>query len=426
MPNNWKTYKLGELCNITSSKRIFYDEYVSAGIPFYRSKEIILKANLSEITNELFISEEKFNNIKQKFGVPLKDDILLTSVGTIGIPYQVRENDLFYFKDGNLTWIKDFKEHISSDYLIQWIKSNTGKDAINGITIGSTQSAITIQGLKNLEVILPPLPEQKSIAQILSAIDDKIENNLAINKTLEEMAMAIYKHWFVDFGPFQDGEFVESELGRIPKGWEVKRLENFVEVLSKGTTPRMKDVEGLERKIPFLKVKDINSDGEININGLELIPEETHLKDLKRSILFENDLLFSIAGTIGRVSIVTEKLNNSNCNQALAFIRLKEREKFKAIIYYWLKSDDVQNKIQNSIVQGVQANVSLTVLKELELIEPSNEILIDFANKVNPILELVLKNQKENQTLTQLRDTLLPKLISGEVRLKEFKESITN
>ena len=80
------------------------------------------------------------------------------------------------------------------------------------------------EAFQNLELEIPPLPEQKAIAQILSAIDDKIENNLAINKTLEEMAMALYKHWFVDFGPFQDGAFVESELGEIPEGWEVKTI----------------------------------------------------------------------------------------------------------------------------------------------------------------------------------------------------------
>lgn len=393
MPNNWKTYKLSEALEIKYGKD--HKKVQDGTIPIYGTGGIMRYGNQALYDKE-----------------------------TILIPRKGSLNNIFYLNEpfwsvDTIFWSKINEEVAFPKYLFYNLKVLD----FASMDVGSAIPSLTTELLKKIEIELPSLLEQKSIASILSAIDDKIENNLAINKTLEEMAMALYKHWFVDFGPFQDGEFVESELGMIPKGWEVKRLENFVEVLSKGTTPRMKDVEGLERKIPFLKVKDINSDGEININGLELIPEEIHFKDLKRSILFENDLLFSIAGTIGRVSIVTEKLNNSNCNQALAFIRLKEREKFKAIIYYWLKSDDVQNKIQNSIVQGVQANVSLTVLKELELIEPSNEILIDFANKVNPILELVLKNQKENQTLTQLRDTLLPKLISGEVRLKEFQES---
>ncbi|MCW1149108.1 restriction endonuclease subunit S [Flavobacterium lacisediminis] len=420
MPNNWKKYKLGELGDIKGGKRLPKGEALittKTKHPYIRVTDMGTRTipieKLQYVPNDVFPKISRY--------IVNKNDLILSIVGTVGSVSIIDEKLDNASLTENCVKITNLK-NIDSEYLYYFLISDIGQfEIVKGI-VGSTQPKLPIYNINNLDISLPSsIQEQKSIASILSAIDDKIENNLSINKTLEEMAMALYKHWFVDFGPFQDGEFVESELGRIPKGWEVKRLENFVEVLSKGTTPRMKDVEGLERKIPFLKVKDINSDGEININGLELIPEETHLKDLKRSILLENDLLFSIAGTIGRVSIVTEKLNNSNCNQALAFIRLKEREKFKAIIYYWLKSDDVQNKIQNSIVQGVQANVSLTVLKELELIEPSNEILIDFANKVNPILELVLKNQKENQTLTQLRDTLLPKLISGEVRLKEFR-----
>lgn len=417
MPNNWKTYKLSEVIKIIGggTPKTSESSYWNGNIPWLSVKDFQGERKYVYET-EKTITEEGLKKSSTKL-LP-KDSIIISARGTVGemavLGKEMTFNQSCY---GILP-----NEKIGNDYLYYLLKQKVTE--LQSLSYGSVFDTITTKTFDGLDVFIPEdLQEQKAIASILSTIDDKIENNLAINKTLEEMAMALYKHWFVDYGPFQDGEFVESELGRIPKGWEVKRLENFVEVLSKGTTPRMKDVEGLERKIPFLKVKDINSDGEININGLELIPEETHLKDLKRSILFENDLLFSIAGTIGRVSIVTEKLNNSNCNQALAFIRLKEREKFKAIIYYWLKSDDVQNKIQNSIVQGVQANVSLTVLKELELIEPSNEILIDFANKVNPILELVLKNQKENQTLTQLRDTLLPKLISGEVRLKEFQES---
>jgi type I restriction enzyme S subunit len=414
MPNNWKTYKLGEIVDVKQglaiNKKTDHLLTEKSSMPLFKIRDLINN------TVEHYVKEDEV----PKQCIANYEDLIYSRTGQVGLVFRGKIGCIH----NNCFKIIPNESIINKDLLFWFLKQPEIIEYANNIASGSVQKDLNHTAFKSIEIsISDNINEQKNIAEIFNNINEKIENNLAINKTLEEMAMALYKHWFVDFGPFQDGEFVESELGRIPKGWEVKRLENFVEVLSKGTTPRMKDVEGLERKIPFLKVKDIKSDGEININGLELIPEETHLKDLKRSILFENDLLFSIAGTIGRVSIVTEKLNNSNCNQALAFIRLKEREKFKAIIYYWLKSDDVQNKIQNSIVQGVQANVSLTVLKELELIEPSNEILIDFANKVNPILELVLKNQKENQTLTQLRDTLLPKLISGEVRLKEFQES---
>lgn len=407
MPNNWKTYKLGELCNITSSKRIFYDEYVNAGIPFYRSKEIILKANLSEITNELFISEEKFNSIKQKFGVPLKDDILLTSVGTIGIPYQVRENDLFYFKDGNLTWIKDFKEHISSDYLIQWIKSNTGKDAINGITIGSTQSAITIQGLKNLEVILPPLQEQKAIASILSAIDDKIENNLAINKTLEEMAMALYKHWFVDFGPFQDGEFVESELGRIPKGWEVKTIYDVCDVVY-GAAFKSKLFNENKEGFPLIRIRDLKT-LKPQYYTLENHPKKTIIK--AGDVVAGMDAEFDPYFWLGEDGVLNQRV-----------VHFKPKTNFSRMFIYhsvlpWLKFY-AGAKVGTTVIHLGKSdidNFKIAVPVDFKSIKLFNE-------QAENYLEQIVNNSKENQTLTQLRDTLLPKLISGEVRLKEFRE----
>jgi len=123
----WKKVKLGEVVDIGSSKRIFYKEYVDRGIPFYRSKEIIEKHNRQEISTTLFITEEKYNEIKNKFGVPQERDLLLTSVGTLGIPYIVKKNEKFYFKDGNLTWFKNFKEDLFNKFLYYWFLSPIGK-----------------------------------------------------------------------------------------------------------------------------------------------------------------------------------------------------------------------------------------------------------------------------------------------------------
>ena len=394
MPKNWKTYKLEEVATLQRGFDLPNTKRTDGKYP------VIAASGFSTWHNDYKVKAPGVTTGRS---------------GTLGQVHFVRED---FWPLNTSLWVKNFNGN-DERFIYYFLKTLNFEEYNSGTSVPT----LNRNDVHKLDVKVPNLPEQQSIASILSAIDDKIENNLAINKTLEEMAMALYKHWFVDFGPFQNGEFVESELGLIPKGWEVKRLEDFIHVLSKGTTPRIRDSDGLNRIIPFLKVKDINSDGEINTYNIELIPEEIHFKDLKRSILFENDLLFSIAGTIGRVSIVTENLNNSNCNQALAFIRLKEKEKFKALVYYWLKSEEVQNRIQNAVVQGVQANVSLTVLKELEFVKPMEKVVTDFSNKLNPILELILKNQKENQTLTQLRDTLLPKLISGEVRLKEFRES---
>jgi type I restriction enzyme, S subunit len=183
---DWEEKTLGNLFIITSSKRIFYREYVSTGIPFYRSKEIIELHNTGSTNCELFITKERFNEIAEKFGAPVEGDILLTSVGTLGIPYRVKKNDKFYFKDGNLTWFKSFKG-IPSIIIYFWLKSNIGKEQLDAITIGSTQSALTISGLKEICLKIPPIYKLKEIESYLRHINNKIDSNHSQIRTLEKL-----------------------------------------------------------------------------------------------------------------------------------------------------------------------------------------------------------------------------------------------
>ena len=148
----WEKVKIGDCCEITSSKRIFFSEYVESGVPFYRSKEIIESSNGQTISEPLFISQEKYDKIKRNFGVPQPGDMLLTSVGTIGVPYIVKENDCFYFKDGNLTWFRQFNGKLIPQYLYHWVRSTEGQGVLNNTAIGSSQKALTIASLKGVEI----------------------------------------------------------------------------------------------------------------------------------------------------------------------------------------------------------------------------------------------------------------------------------
>ena len=171
--SEWREIKLGDLVDVSSSKRIYAKEYVDSGIPFYRSKEIIEKSKGNYVSTELYISKERFNELKNKFGAPSLGDILLTSVGTLGVPYIVRKEE-FYFKDGNLTWIKNFKDNCHNKFIFYWLLSPDGVNQINTRCIGSTQKALTIDTLKKFELKIPPYEEQKAIARILSTLDEKI------------------------------------------------------------------------------------------------------------------------------------------------------------------------------------------------------------------------------------------------------------
>lgn len=214
----WEKVKLGDCCEITSSKRIYYSEYVESGIPFFRSKEIIELSSGSPISEPLYISQAKYETIKEKYGIPKPGDMLLTSVGTIGVPYIVKSSDCFYFKDGNLTWFRNFKENLLPSFLYHWVKSQEGYGKLYNATIGSSQKALTISALNNLEISLPPLPVQKKIAFVLSCYDDLIENCRKQIALLEEAAARLYRKWFVGKG--------EEE------GWERKPLSEITSIVT--------------------------------------------------------------------------------------------------------------------------------------------------------------------------------------------------
>ena len=170
--------ELSELADLTSSKRVFFDEYVPEGIPFYRGGEITEKRQGFPISNPLYITEESYNEKIEKYGIPNAGDILITAVGTIGNSYMVTENDKFYFKDGNLIWFRNFKNN--SNYIIyDFLNSKQFKKKIEQISIGSTQTALTISGLSKIKIKIPQEPVFEEYLGKSKSIQSTIQNNNA-------------------------------------------------------------------------------------------------------------------------------------------------------------------------------------------------------------------------------------------------------
>lgn len=167
-----KKVKIKEISEVTSSKRIMVSDYVSSGIPFYRSTEIIKKSKNIPLENLIYISLEKFNEIKNKFGAPQKGDILITSVGTIGDIYLVKDEE-FYFKDGNLLWIRKINEDVLPEYLEIILSSKSYREKLNNIAGGSSQKALTIEKFGSICVYIPDILKQKKLISIFSSINNK-------------------------------------------------------------------------------------------------------------------------------------------------------------------------------------------------------------------------------------------------------------
>lgn len=155
IPKGWESCSMNELFDIASSKRVFAKDYVESGVPFFRGKEITELSQGNKVNTEIFITDEKYQELKDKAGAPKEGDILITSVGTIGNTYLVKPDDKFYFKDGNLTWVKGYKKSFMPHYLKEWFNSYLAKEAIERIKIGTTQQAITIKALNTIGILSP-------------------------------------------------------------------------------------------------------------------------------------------------------------------------------------------------------------------------------------------------------------------------------
>lgn len=401
---SWEKIKIGDCCEITSSKRIFFSEYVESGVPFYRSKEIIESANGQEISEPLFISQEKYDEIKRKFGVPQSGDMLLTSVGTIGIPYVVKEDDLFYFKDGNLTWFREFDNRLNSQYLYYWVKSSEGQSVLNNTTIGSSQKALTIASLKGLEIPCPSIGGQKRIIEILAGYDDLIENNQKQIKLLEEAAQRLYKEWFVDLR--FPGHETTPIVDGIPQGWERMVLSEVTSVLKRGISPKYSDngkYSVINQKCIRSSIMDIS---ESRRQEKEYVPT-LNLQDSDTVICSTG------TGTLGRVGRVYGDYPNTTFDSHVTLVRAKENPNY---IYHVVKS---QQEYLMGMGRGStnQQELYRDVIERLVVLCPSQDILLKAERVLNAIHCKIKAVYLQNNLLVESRDRLLPKLMSGEIEV---------
>ena len=186
LPEGWRKVKLGDLCKISSSKRIFESEYREEGVPFYRGKEITQKRNGEQIKDLIYISKSRYEEIINNYGKPEPGDILLTAVGTIGNSYMVQDED-FYFKDGNIVWLHDFSIEGANAYLYEYMQSEMFKKVITEISIGSTQKAITIQSLLEIKMLIPKLDCFIEYGNITKSLYNSIQNRKQENSKLTEL-----------------------------------------------------------------------------------------------------------------------------------------------------------------------------------------------------------------------------------------------
>jgi type I restriction enzyme S subunit len=390
--------KMHDLCEITSSKRIFASEYMSEGVPFYRSKEIIEKqSGKLDVSTEIFISESRFEEISDRVGAPQEGDLLLTSVGTLGVPYVVQKDERFYFKDGNLTWFRNFYG-LDSGYLYYWLLSPIGKAELKKATIGSSQSAYTINLLGGLSISPHEIGEQRQIAHLLRTYDDLITANQRRIQLLEESARLLYREWFVKL-KFPGYESIPVTDG-VPAGWKRKQLGDICDDIRDTVDPNE-----LPAGTPYLSMEHMPQ------RSLSLTDWDYAEKVGSTKLKFtDNDILFGkirpyfhkvgIAPISGITStdVITIRARNSDLLPLVALI---------------VSSDAfVAHSVATS--NGTKMpRADWKVLKKWQVFMPDPPLIAELADVLNPILEQIQNIGLHNRSLRQARDMLLPKLMSG-------------
>ena len=409
---NTEKKHLGSVLEVTSSKRIYLSEYKKQGVPFFRSKEVIESFKGRPISSELFISDERYNEIKDKFGVPQKGDILLTSVGTIGVPLRVTNDNPFYFKDGNLTWFKNYNG-IDSLYLYYWIISSKGQQQIESNSIGSSQSALTIDSIKKLEIDLPNTLTQKKIAEILSAYDIKIENNNKIIKNLELTAQTIFNEWFVDFRfpGYEKVKIINSEMGEIPDGWNIKKISDVAH-LNKGVSYTSAEINTEHKGVALINLGNFKRGGGFNIEGTKYYSGEyktSHIVNPGQILIAMTDLT-SNREVIGHPARLPENFGEAVISLDVCSLSLK-----KDIYIEFLYNSMIRrsfSKLMASCASGTNvSHLKKDNIEEYSLIVPNEQLLAQFNKIAQPIFTKQAVLEEENQKLKQSRDQLLLKLI---------------
>ena len=414
--------KLGEVCDISSSKRIFEKEYVPKGIPFIRGLEISNGAISKEEYNfDCYISHDRYEELKRTSGVPSRNDILITAVGTIGNLYLVDNDKPFYFKDGNILWFHNYKDCVDPLYLKYYMQSPFFDKQLERAMIGAVQKALTIVMLNNIVIDLPDIRYQNEVARILGAIDSKITVNNKIIETSEKLMREIYDYWFVQFDfsdengrPYKSsgGEMVYDETLKreIPKGWKVQNL--LKNDLCKDIKPGIEKFDDTKTYYATADVIDgeMGVGAQINYNNRE---SRANMQPKPNSVWFAK-----MKNSIKHITVMptsSDLLEKSVFSTG--FFGLKCESETLPYIRNFIYSDYFEKvKDLNSNGATMEA-ISNDGVRNVKLLIPDSATLKKYSDVTSVCLSQNDTLRKENAKLTSLRDWLLPMLMNGQAKI---------
>lgn len=399
IPEDWKVNTLETLYNITSSKRVFQSQWKKSGIPFYRAREIAVMSEGKLVQDELYIDVDLYNQYTHQYGNIKKDDVLITGVGTLGKVYVVKENDKFYFKDGNIIWLQS-KGDFSSQYLKHQYDMPLLINQVFGNAGGSTVATYTITNAKATKVPVPPLQEQQKIAEALSDMDNLISS-------LEKL---IEKKKTIKQGTMQELLSGKKRLPEFSGEWCDIKLGDCCEIYD-GThqTPNY-----TEYGVPFYSVENVTADDFANTKYISF--EEHELLNKNRR-MEKGDVLMTRIGSIGDCKYIDWDVNAS-FYVSLALIKCKKKISGQFLSYY-SHTEKFKKEIEiRSLLTAIPQKINLGPISEIVINVPADineqnaitEIIFDMDNEISTLEQKLAKCQK-------LKQGMMQQLLTGKIRL---------
>ena len=400
----WKEVRLGDVCNIITGFPFPGKKYSKEGIRVVRGDNVTI-GNLRWDTEKDKRWNEPFDKTEY-YSLQANDIVIGMDGSRVGKnKARIKEEDLPLLLAQRVACVRH-NELAEQDYLYYNIFSKKFIDYVNSIHTGSAIPHISQKQIEDYKILLPNLETQRRIASILSSLDRKIELNNKINADLEEMAQAIFKNWFVDFEPFKDGKFVDSELGMIPEGWKVGTL---------GDITKNKSAKVKERN--DVKVLSPVTTGELVLSEEYFTKQVFSSSIAKYKIVNKGDFAYNPArvniGSLGR-----NEFDFDGCVSPV-YVVFSVLDGYENYFDLFRKTDFFKDSVASLAIGGVRQSLSYDDLSSIEVIIPSENAVEEFNNLYNQMKKTIKANKLENSRLSTLRDTLLPRLISGEIEVPE-------
>lgn len=427
VPENWVWTYISSGFDVTSSKRVHKSDWLSEGVPFYRTRELVKLSEQGYIDNELFISEDLYKTFKKEFGVPQKNDLLISGVGTIGVPYVISDEKKFYFKDGNVIWLKN-KGVFDASYMYYLYKTVFVDNQIHSMSAGTTVDTYTIINAKNTIIPLPPLSEQQRIVERIEELFAKLDE---AKERLQEVADSFAVRKAAILHKAFTGELTKQwrlENGVSDESWEEITWGSFIEKIEAGKNWNALGRPPKNGEFGVVKVSAVTW-GEFLEDESKTCTEESQWNEEKR--ISVGDFLFSRANTIqlvGNCVIVKDVKRKLMLSDKI--LRFSFSERVYDFFALWYTRTSSYRKQIESVASGNQdgmRNISQNNMKTIIFPLPT---LTEQHEIVRLIDDLLARERKAQQATEQalasidlMKKSILARVFRGELGTNKASEA---